>query len=145
MPHVIVVVCMMVVEVVCVFLMLMSSPSQTLDQDICNHEAYCAISNQAVPVTYTEIFTCGFSCKAVSMYSSNFQSNKKCLSGKEGTDKHASSTTTTFSGTLSHLDAHKPAIVVLENVESIDAVPNHDSESDEEGEAKQTNLDNVIT
>lgn len=93
---------------------------------------------------YTEIFTCGFSCKDVSMYSSNFQSNKKCLSGKEGTDKHASSTTTTFSGTLSHIEAHKPAIVVLENVESIDAAPNRDSESEEEGEAKQTNLDNVI-
>lgn len=125
-------------------MLLLPSPSQTLDQDIHKPAALCAISQQEVNVDYTEIFTCGFSCEDVSMYSSNFQSNKKCLSGKEGTDKHASSTTTTFSGMMTHIEAHKPAIVVLENVESIDAAPNRDSESEEEGEAKQTNLDNVI-
>ena len=47
---------------------------------------------------------------------------------------------------VNRLEAHMPNIVVLENVESIDATPSsQDTDSDHEGgEAKVSNLDSVI-
>ena len=83
--------------------------------------AYCCTHLKQCRIKHCNVFSSGFSCRTMSKINSAREEANTCLASGTGTSG------TTFRGLASYLQAHRPPVLVLENVAEVTDGANYDT------------------
>ena len=83
--------------------------------------AYCCTHLKQCLIKHCNVFSSGFSCRTMSKINSAREEANTCLASGTGTSG------TTFRGLASYLQAHRPPVLVLENVAEVTDGTNYDT------------------